>query len=112
MIWKIWGKDSDLVKRKKDPWIHLNPDSPGPSILGNIAIDPLDPPPVYRLMERIDPGVDKRSSWEILLSTPDLVVAIAYRRRLVETEAGYSYANLEIWPMYTEEFGEGNYGSD
>ena len=108
-----WNDDLDLGKGTKS-WVHLNPGNSHPSILGDAAIDPANPPVVYRLMEKTNVLVgtvpNKKSSWNLLLSTGDLEAANAYRERLISTEIAYSHDNLEIWPVYIEDFGEGNYG--
>jgi len=98
----------------KDRWIHLNPDSPDPSVMGDAVIDPKDPPPLYRLMEKtfMAPLKDSKIRWDVVFSSPYLDECNAHRTYLLRTHIQYSHENLEIWPAFEEYFGEGNYGSD
>ena len=111
------SKKDKMTPLNPEPWIRLNPKASHPSMVGDTSINLEDPPLIYRLMEKTHVSYPPSNppykvTWDSLLSTPDLEVANAYRDRLVKTQIGYSYDNLEIWPVYIETFGEGNYGSE
>lgn len=104
-------------RSRKDKMIPLNPDSPDPSVMGDAVIDPKDPPPLYRLMEKtfthLNTGHRTRPHkvrWDVVFSSPYLDECNAHRTYLLRTHIHYSYDNLEIWPSFEEYFGEGVYG--
>jgi len=96
---------------RKDKWIHLNPDSPDPSAMGDAVIDPKDPPPLYRLMEKtFTPSAKSKIRWDVIFSSSSLDECNVHRGYLLQSAIQYSHSNLEVWPAFEEYFGEGEYG--